>query len=102
MVARLFTSPNNDRKTEKEGKNTEGKTTTNLGGTTRTTSTATIKRNTRVEEEAKEKETEPHKTPNHPTKKRLPCADKEGKEVEMGSKIALNRQETQAEETAAQ
>ena len=102
MVARLFTSPNNDGKTEKEGKNTEGKTTTNLGGTTRTTSTATIKRNTRVEEEAKEKETEPHKTPNHPTKKRLPCADKEGKTEKEGKNTDCNHDVWEAEETAAQ
>ena len=54
LAARLYTSPNGSRKTYNEGNNPEGKTTTNLEGTTSTKSNATIKRKTRVEKEVEE------------------------------------------------
>ena len=49
MAARLYTSPRDARKMDKEGKKTERKPTTNLKGVTSTTSTTTIKRITRGE-----------------------------------------------------
>ena len=61
-----------------------------------------IKRKTEGETKVGEKETEPHETTNCTMKKRLPYADKKGNEDETGVKIALIRQETQAEEVAEQ
>ena len=50
FAARLYTSPNDSRKTYKEGKSLDGKTTANLEGKTRTKANATIKSKMIVEE----------------------------------------------------
>ena len=50
LTARLYTSPNDSRKTYKEGKSLDGKTTANLEVKTRTKANATIKLKMIVEE----------------------------------------------------
>ena len=101
MALRLYTSPNDCGKTDKEGKDPEWKSNANMKGMTSTTPPATIKRKTRGEEEDEKKKQEPREAPNHSMGKRLPYAEKEGEEDETGSKVALIFQETQAEEAAA-
>ena len=51
LATRLYTSPRDTAKTDKEGKKPEGKTTAKLEVTTRTIANATIKRKTRSKEE---------------------------------------------------
>ena len=79
LATRIHASPNNAEKIDKEGKNPEGKTTAKMEGTASTTSTTTIKCETRGEAEAEEKKTEPHEMPNCSTAKRLRYDNKQEK-----------------------
>ena len=92
--------PTTPEKSDYKGKKSKGKNTANMEGTTRTKSTATIKRRMRGEEEVEENKTEPHDTPNKSTGKSPPYAHNEGEEDEMGGKITPIHLETQAEEAA--
>ena len=74
---------------------------TNAEGTAETTASTAIKRETTGETKVNEKEREPHEMTNRATEKRLPYADKEGREDEMSSRIAPIYQENQAEEAAS-
>ena len=100
QVVRLYSSPNDARKMDKEGKNPEGKTTAKMEGMASTTTTATIKRDMRVEAEVKEKKMEPCVMTDCATAKRLRYHDKQTKEYETGSIIVPICQEMQTEETA--
>ena len=74
---------------------------TDAEGTAETTSNKAIKRETAGETKVNEKERKLHEMTDRATEKRLPYADKEGREDEMGSKIAPIHQENQAEEAAS-
>ena len=74
---------------------------TDAEGTAETTSNTAIKRETTGETKVNEKERKTHEMTDRATEKRLPYADKEGREDEMSSKIAPVHQENQAEEAAS-
>ena len=67
---------------------------TDAEGTAETTSNTAIKRETTGETKVNKKERKPHEMTDRATEKRLPCADKEGREDEMGSKILPIQQYT--------
>ena len=85
-----------------EGKNPEGKILTELEGTAATIANTSIKLETTNKGNYYENKVEHHETTGCATEKRLPYVDKEAKEDETGGKTAQIRQETQAEEAAAQ
>ena len=77
MAESLDTRPNEPRKADKEGNNTEGKNTANLEELVRTTATATIKRKTRGESDPEEKKMVPRDKPDPAIVKRLGYEDKQ-------------------------
>ena len=79
MAVRLYRSPDDNGKTDKEGKNREWENTTKLEGTARITATAAIKRDTKGEREVDEKKTGPREMPNRAMAKWLRYNDKQEK-----------------------